>query len=58
MSQLLIETIKSLNGELYNLPYHQSRFNLVRKNFLGCTDTVLLKDQIQVPDECKDGLFK
>ncbi len=58
MSLLLIETIKSLNGELYNLPYHQSRFNLVRKNFLGCTDTVLLKDQIQVPDECKDGLFK
>ncbi|MCE4564466.1 aminotransferase class IV [Maribellus sp. CM-23] len=58
MSQLLIETIKSLNGELYNLPYHQSRFNLVRKNFLGCTDTVLLKDQIQVPDECKNGLFK
>ena len=58
MSQLLIETIKSLNGELYNLPYHQSRFNLVRKNFLGCTDTVLLKDQIQVPEEYKDGLFK
>ncbi len=58
MSQLLIETIKSLNGELYNLPYHQSRFNLVRKNFLGCTDTVLLKDQIQVPEECKNSLFK
>jgi len=58
MSQLLIETIRCFNGELPNLPYHQSRFNLVRKNFLGCTDTVLLKDHIQIPEECKTGLFK
>lgn len=58
MSQLLIETIRCFNGELPNLPYHQSRFNLVRKNFLCCTDTVLLKDHIQVPEECKTGLYK
>ncbi|MCK3683361.1 aminotransferase class IV [Maribellus sp. YY47] len=58
MSQLLIETIRCINGELHNLSYHQSRFNLVRKNFLGCTDTVVLKEHIQVPEECQNGLFK
>ncbi|MFV0592506.1 MAG: aminotransferase class IV [Draconibacterium sp.] len=58
MSLLLIETIRCVNGELHNLSNHQSRFNLVRKNFLGCTETIVLAEHIQVPDECKNGLFK
>lgn len=54
----LLETIKCCDGKLYNLDYHQDRFNETRKSFLGCTNEIKLSKVIQIPEEYKKGLFR
>ncbi len=54
----LVETIKCKNGELFNLRYHQARFNLTRRALFGLKDEISLEKSIQVPDECQTGLFR
>lgn len=54
----LIETIKCLNGELVNLKYHQSRFNLARKAHFRPSKETDLAELIIVPDEFRKGLFR
>ena len=58
MSQLLIETIKCLDDQLCNLEFHQRRFSKARNEYFGATDPILLKDILQVPEECNSGLFR
>jgi 4-amino-4-deoxychorismate lyase len=53
-----LETIKCIDGELINLRYHQSRFNLARKaHFRPCKE-INLADAIDIPGEVKSGIFK
>ena len=47
----LLETIKIKQGKIYNLSYHQKRFNLARQELLGKRDAVLLVDHIKPPAE-------
>ena len=54
----LVETIKCFNGELMNLRYHQSRFNLARKaHFRPCRE-INLSAVLEVPAEYSSGLFR
>ncbi len=54
----LLETIKCMDGELINLPYHQSRFNLARKaHFRPCKE-INLSEAIKIPGEVTNGIFK
>jgi 4-amino-4-deoxychorismate lyase len=54
----LLETIKCINGELVNLRYHQSRFNMARRaHFRPCAE-ISLADFIKVPEEFRSGLFR
>lgn len=58
MSRLLIETIKCENGRLCNLEFHQRRFSLAQKEYFGIDAPILLKNILQVPENCNAGLFK
>lgn len=53
----LLETIKCKNRKLYNLEFHQKRFEKARKE-LGFTGHVFLKDQIVIPEKYHSGLFR
>ncbi len=54
----LLETIKLENGVLYNMKYHNLRFNNARKNLFGISGEIDLKKIISIPDECKCGIFR
>lgn len=54
----LLETIKCKDGKLYNLEFHQARFDDARKNYFHCDDNITLANAILVPDEFKSGLFR
>ncbi|WP_163714115.1 aminotransferase class IV family protein [Mangrovibacterium lignilyticum] len=54
----LLETIKLENGRLFNLKYHNRRMNEARQElFVGCTP-VELENEIQVPEDCLNGLYR
>jgi len=57
MSQLL-ETIKSENGKLINLKWHNSRFNRSREIYFGVNEVVDLAEIIEIPEQAKTGLFR
>lgn len=57
MSQL-VETIKCYNGELVNLRYHQSRFNLARKAHFRPCNEIDISGSINVPKKYSKGLYK
>ena len=54
----LLETIKCLDGQLYNLPFHQSRFNLARKHFFPDAPPLSLDEIIEIPEFTQSGLFR
>lgn len=58
MSRLLIETIKCLDGRLWNLEFHQYRFDLARKKCLAGAEGISLLAAIEIPEDSKTGLFK
>ena len=58
MSQLLIETIKCKDGQLFNLTFHQRRFHLALKESFNIPDSPSLSDVIKIPEECKQGLYR
>ncbi|MEA3371914.1 MAG: aminotransferase class IV family protein [Campylobacterota bacterium] len=49
MSKKFLETIKILDGEIYNLPYHQKRYEGVLKA-LGAEETQQLQEFIKPPE--------
>jgi 4-amino-4-deoxychorismate lyase len=55
---LLFETIRLKDGVLHNLEYHNIRFNHSRKSLYKSTDTIALEQLIQIPANCKKGLFR
>lgn len=57
MSQLL-ETIKCKDGKLFNLEFHQARFDQARKIFFKNNDKILLSEAIEITKEFKTGLFR
>lgn len=57
MSQLL-ETIKCKNGKLFNLTFHNSRFNKARFEYFGIPGIINLNEIINIPENCKKGLFR
>lgn len=58
MSRLLIETIKCLDGRLWNLKFHQRRFDLAHKKCFAGSEGISLRAAIEIPEGCKTGLFK
>jgi 4-amino-4-deoxychorismate lyase len=52
---LLLETVRIENGEIFNLPYHQARFDKSRHAFYGNTTTVDLASHLKAPP---DGLYR
>jgi len=46
---LLLETIKIENGEVFNLPYHQKRFDKSRLDLFGDTAVIDLSTVIEAP---------
>jgi len=58
MFRLLIETIKCLDGRLFNLNFHQTRFNIARKEYFSISEVISLQKAIKIPEEYKQGLFR
>ncbi|HDR50824.1 MAG TPA: hypothetical protein ENN90_04275 [Mariniphaga anaerophila] len=54
----LVETIKCKNGKLFNLRYHQARFNMTRRALFRLNDEISLEKIIEIPDACQTGLFR
>jgi 4-amino-4-deoxychorismate lyase len=54
----LVETIKCKDGELFNLRYHQARFNLTRRALFRLKDEISLEKNIEIPENCQTGLFR
>lgn len=54
----LIETIKCESGKLFNLDYHSKRLNQARNELFGIKQKINLKNLIQIPVECNEGLFR
>ncbi len=58
MCPLLIETIQCKNGKLYNLEFHQKRFDNTREKLFVCRNRIELSRVIRIPDEVYNGLFR
>lgn len=54
----LIETIKIFNGKLYNINFHNDRFNKSRNIIFNINDCCYLQDLIKLPFQFIDGLIK
>ncbi len=52
---LLLETIKIEEGEVFNLSYHQTRFDTSRKDLFNITDQIDLSAVVKAP---KKGLYR
>jgi 4-amino-4-deoxychorismate lyase len=54
----LLETIKCFDGKLYNLQWHNSRFNRSRELYFGINSPQDLSEIIETPKLEKKGLFR
>jgi len=54
----MLETIKCIDGKLFNLPYHNIRFNATRKLYFGLSDTIQLEEKIEIPKCFNKGIFR
>lgn len=57
MSQL-VESIKILNGKVYNIDYHQKRFEKSQHELFGIKSSMILKNIINIPLPYQHGLVK
>ncbi len=53
-----IETLKVRDGRISNMSFHQARFERTRTDFFGYKIHPALEDEIVIPDDAKEGLFK
>lgn len=53
----LLETIKCKDGKLFNMEFHQSRFENAQKECFGILPKIKLVGEIAVPEFAKNGLF-
>ena len=54
----LLETIKCLDGKLFNLECHQERFETAIKENFGISSKINLSGAITVPEFAQKGLFR
>lgn len=54
----LVESLKIMDGTVHNVPFHNRRLNMSRRELFGCSDDIDIKEAVQVPAECRTGLFK
>lgn len=54
----LLETIKCKDGKLFNLDFHQARFENTQKEYVGILPKTKLFDTIEIPEFAKTGLFR
>lgn len=54
----LFETIKCRDGELYNLKFHQARFEKAQNEYFGISPHANLFKEIEIPEFAKTGLFR
>lgn len=54
----LLETIKCENGALFNLEYHQQRFDFSRAEYFGAKEKIRLNEIIQIPAGAQEGLYR
>ena len=53
---LYLETIKIEDGEIYNIEYHNQRFNRTRENLFGLSKHINLEEAIVSPPQ--EGLYR
>jgi 4-amino-4-deoxychorismate lyase len=54
----LFETIKCSEGKLFNMEFHQSRFEKACREFFGFSTHINLIESIEIPEFAKTGLFR
>jgi len=54
----LFESIKVLDGRLFNIEYHNYRISTARKELFNLTDKINLEEILEAPDKAAIGLFK
>jgi 4-amino-4-deoxychorismate lyase len=54
----LFETIKCSNGKLFNLEFHQARFEKSCVEYFGIQSSINLTERIEIPEFAKTGLFR
>ena len=55
---LLFETIKVFERKLFNIDYHNQRFNRTRRLLFGSVEEIDLNKIISIPDDIDKGLYK
>jgi 4-amino-4-deoxychorismate lyase len=55
---LLFESIRLQDGKLHNLEYHSFRMNQSRKTLFNRYDQIELSPMIDIPDDCRQGIYK
>lgn len=54
----LLETIKCNNGKLFNMEFHQARFEKAFKEYFKMSTKINLFECIEIPEFAKNGLFR
>ena len=54
----LLETIKCKDGKLFNIEFHQVRFEKAQKEYFGISPNTKLTEEIIIPEFAKSGLFR
>jgi 4-amino-4-deoxychorismate lyase len=54
----LLETIKCKDGKLFNMEFHQARFEKAQKEYFTISSKINLIEKIAVPEFAKNGLFR
>jgi len=54
----LFETIKCNDGKLFNLEFHQVRFEKAQKGYFGISPQLTLSEKLEIPEFAKNGLFR
>jgi len=54
----LLETIKCNNGKLFNMEFHQARFEKAFKEYFKMSTKINLFECIEIPEFAKSGLFR
>ena len=54
----LFETIKCNNGKLFNMEFHQTRFEKSCREYFGFSVQIKLIERIEIPEFAQTGLFR
>ena len=54
----LLETIKCKDGKLFNIEFHQKRFENAQLEYFGISTKIKLTKEITLPESVKKGLFR